>query len=246
MLEILKYYEGKIMMLSLKKVSVSYNGAAVIKDVSLKISEGITTIVGPNGAGKTTLLKTIAGLISPKQGEIEYEQKRIDKLPPHEIVKLGIVLIPEGRLLFPLMSVSENLLMGAYMISNKAELKDRLEYVFKLFPVLKERKNQLAGTLSGGEQQMLAIARGLMSNPKLLMVDEPSTGLAPKLVTRIFEVLQELKNKGISILLVEQNVYGALNLADKAYVLEEGKIVMGGPGKEVLASEHIKKAYLTL
>jgi branched-chain amino acid transport system ATP-binding protein len=233
-------------MLILKRVTVSYDGAAVIKDISFKIGEGITAIVGPNGAGKTTLLKTIAGLIRPKQGEIEYEQERIDKLPPYEIVKLGIILIPEGRLLFPSMSVLENLLMGAYIISEKTEFKNRLEYVFKLFPVLKERKNQLAGTLSGGEQQMLAIARGLMSNPKLLMVDEPSTGLAPKLVTRIFTVLQELKNKGISILLVEQNVYGALNLADQAYVLEDGKIVMEGTGKEVLANEHIKKAYLTL
>ncbi|MBS7657765.1 MAG: ABC transporter ATP-binding protein [Candidatus Bathyarchaeia archaeon] len=234
-------------MLTLKNVSVSYDGAIALKDVSLKIADkGIIAIVGPNGSGKSTLLKTIAGILRPRSGEIEFMGKRIDKLPSHEIVKLGIILVPEGRLLFPAMTVLENLLMGAYTISDRNELKSRLNYVFELFPILKERRRQLAGTLSGGEQQMLAIGRGLMSNPKLLMIDEPSTGLAPKLVSRIFNVIQELKNKGITTLLVEQNIYGALKMADQAYVIEEGRIIMGGSGREILTNEYIKRVYLTL
>ncbi|MEM3151012.1 MAG: ABC transporter ATP-binding protein [Candidatus Bathyarchaeia archaeon] len=234
-------------MLTLKNVSVSYDGAIALKDVSLKIADkGIIAIVGPNGSGKSTLLKTIAGILRPRSGEIEFMGKRIDKLPSHEIVTLGIILVPEGRLLFPAMTVLENLLMGAYTISDRNELKSRLNYVFELFPILKERRRQLAGTLSGGEQQMLAIGRGLMSNPKLLMIDEPSTGLAPKLVSRIFNVIQELKNKGITTLLVEQNIYGALKMADQAYVIEEGRIIMGGSGREILTNEYIKRVYLTL
>lgn len=234
-------------MLVLKSVSAGYGEAIVLKEVSLEVSEGeVTAVIGPNGAGKSTLLKTIAGLLRPKQGEIYFMQRRIDRMPPHEIVKLGITLIPEGRRLFPAMTVLENLLMGAYTVTGKDELKRRLEWVYGLFPVLRERSKQLAGTLSGGEQQMLAIARGLMLMPKLLMLDEPSTGLAPKLVSRIFDTLKELKKEGVSILLVEQNVYAALKLASRAYVLEEGKIVMGGPGEKILENDRIRRVYLHL
>lgn len=234
-------------MLFLKNVSAGYGETIILKEVSLKVDEGeVTAVIGPNGAGKSTLLKTIAGLLRPKQGEIYFMQKRIDRMPPHEIVKLGITLIPEGRRLFPAMTVLENLLMGAYMVTEKDELKRRLEWVYGLFPVLRERSRQLAGTLSGGEQQMLAIARGLMLMPKLLMLDEPSTGLAPKLVSCIFNTLKELKKQGVSILLVEQNVYAALRLASRAYVLEEGKIIMDGPSEKIIENDRIRRVYLHL
>ena len=232
-------------MLDVRKISVSYGEATVLWNISLEAREGeITAIIGPNGAGKSTLLKTIAGLLRPKYGEIKFMGRRIDKLSPHEIVRSGIVVVPEGKELFPAMTVLENLLMGAYTISEKVEIENALEWVFKLFPVLKERSGHLAGTLSGGEQQMVAIARGLMSKPKLLMVDEPSLGLAPKLVLRNFDVIQELNKEGVTILLVEQHVHTALKLADQAYVLEEGKIVMSGRGEEILTDGRIRRVYL--
>jgi len=232
-------------VLDVREVSVSYGHATVLWNISLQAREGeITAVVGPNGAGKSTLLKTIAGLLRPKSGEIGFMGRRIDKLPRHEIVRSGIILVPEGRMLFPAMTVLENLLMGAYTISRKVEIEDGLKWVFKLFPVLKDRSGQLAGTLSGGEQQMLAIARGLMSKPKFLMVDEPSLGLAPKLVSRNFDVIQELNKEGVTILLVEQHVLAALKLADQAYMLEEGKVVMSGKGKQILIDERIRSVYL--
>lgn len=232
-------------MLDVRKISASYGEVTVLWDISLEAREAeITAIIGPNGAGKSTLLKTIAGLLRPKYGEITFMGRRIDKLSPHEILRSGITLVPEGKELFPAMTVIENLLMGAYTISEKAEIEEGLKRVFKLFPVLKDRSGQLAGTLSGGEQQMLAIARGLMSKPKLLMVDESSLGLAPKLALRNFDVIQELNKERVAILLVEQYVHAALKLADQAYVLEEGKIVMSGKGEELLNDKRLKEKYL--
>jgi len=227
-----------------KNINVFYDEIQVLWSLSLKVSKGeLVTVIGPNGAGKTTLLKTISGLLIPKNGEILFLNEKINGLSPYKIVRKGIIQVPEGRRLFPYMSVIENLEMGAYTIS-ESKKKENLEFVFNLFPILKERKNQLAVTLSGGEQQMLAIARALMSSPKLLMLDEPSLGLAPKLVIKIFETINFLKENGITILLIEQNIRNALSLADKAYVLENGKIVLQGTGKEILENNYVKTAYL--
>ena len=231
-------------MLEVKNINVFYDEIQVLWSLSLKVSKGeLVTVIGPNGAGKTTLLKTISGLLIPKNGEILFLNEKINGLSPYKIVRKGIIQVPEGRRLFPYMSVIENLEMGAYTIS-ESKKKENLEFVFNLFPILKERKNQLAVTLSGGEQQMLAIARALMSSPKLLMLDEPSLGLAPKLVIKIFETINFLKENGITILLIEQNIRNALSLADKAYVLENGKIVLQGTGKEILENNYVKTAYL--
>jgi len=227
-----------------KNINVFYDEIQVLWSLSLKVSKReLVTVIGPNGAGKTTLLKTISGLLIPKNGEILFLNEKINGLSPYKIVRKGIIQVPEGRRLFPYMSVIENLEMGAYTIS-ESKKKENLEFVFNLFPILKERKNQLAVTLSGGEQQMLAIARALMSSPKLLMLDEPSLGLAPKLVIKIFETINFLKENGITILLIEQNIRNALSLADKAYVLENGKIVLQGTGKEILENNYVKTAYL--
>jgi len=227
-----------------KNINVFYDEIQVLWSLSLKVSKGeLVTVIGPNGAGKTTLLKTISGLLIPKNGEILFLNEKINGLSPYKIVRKGIIQVPEGRRLFPYMSAIENLEMGAYTIS-ESKKKENLEFVFNLFPILKERKNQLAVTLSGGEQQMLAIARALMSSPKLLMLDEPSLGLAPKLVIKIFETINFLKENGITILLIEQNIRNALSLADKAYVLENGKIVLQGTGKEILENNYVKTAYL--
>ena len=231
-------------MLEVKNINVFYDEIQVLWSLSLKVSKGeLVTVIGPNGAGKTTLLKTISGLLIPKNGEILFLNEKINGLSPYKIVRKGIIQVPEGRRLFPYMSAIENLEMGAYTIS-ESKKKENLEFVFNLFPILKERKNQLAVTLSGGEQQMLAIARALMSSPKLLMLDEPSLGLAPKLVIKIFETINFLKENGITILLIEQNIRNALSLADKAYVLENGKIVLQGTGKEILENNYVKTAYL--
>ena len=228
----------------MKNINVFYDEIQVLWSLSLKVSKReLVTVIGPNGAGKTTLLKTISGLLIPKNGEILFLNEKINGLSPYKIVRKGIIQVPEGRRLFPYMSVIENLEMGAYTIS-ESKKKENLEFVFNLFPILKERKNQLAVTLSGGEQQMLAIARALMSSPKLLMLDEPSLGLAPKLVIKIFETINFLKENGITILLIEQNIRNALSLADKAYVLENGKIVLQGTGKEILENNYVKTAYL--
>jgi len=232
-------------MLVVDGINVFYGDLQALWDVSFKAEKGsITVIVGPNGAGKTTTLKTISGLLRPKSGSISFLGERIDNVPPHHIAELGISHIPEGRHLFPNMTVLENLMTGAYTRKAWEKRNETLEWIFQLFPILKERRNQLAKTLSGGEQQMLAIGRGLMSRPKLLMLDEPSLGLAPKLVLFTFNIIKQIHEEGVTILLVEQNVRQALELADKAYVLETGRIILEGEGKELLESEYIKKAYL--
>jgi len=231
-------------MLNVNNIEVCYGPIQVLWGVSFKVEKGLTCIVGPNGAGKTTTVKTIMGLKKPIRGEIEFFGKRIDKLPPYKVADLGISLVPEGRKVFTRMTVYENLLMGAYTKRAAEKIDDSLEWVFQLFPRLKERVNQKAGTMSGGERQMLAIARALMARPKLLMMDEPSLGLAPVLVQKTFETIETLKREGVTILLVEQNVYTALSMADKAYVLEEGKIALEGTGEELLENEYVKKAYL--
>jgi branched-chain amino acid transport system ATP-binding protein len=232
-------------MLVVDGINVFYGDLQALWDVSFKAEKGsITVIVGPNGAGKTTTLKTISGLLRPRSGSISFLGERIDNAPPHRIAELGISHIPEGRRLFPNMTVLENLMTGAYTRKAWEKRNETLEWIFQLFPILKERRNQLAKTLSGGEQQMLAIGRGLMSRPKLLMLDEPSLGLAPKLVLFTFNIVKQIHEEGVTILLVEQNVRQALELADKAYVLETGRIILEGEGKELLESEYIKKAYL--
>jgi branched-chain amino acid transport system ATP-binding protein len=234
-------------VLEVNNINVFYGQIQVLWDVSLKIEEReIVALIGANGAGKTTLLNTISGEIRPVSGTITYLGKRIDNLPPHQIVELGISHIPEGRKLFTDMSVRENLEMGAY---GKQAWRDRhktMEDVFQLFPRLKERAGQLARTLSGGEQQMVAMGRGLMSRPKLCIIDEPSNGLAPLLVQEVFKIVKSLRERGITILLIEQNVRQTLETADRAYVLENGRIVMSGDCATCLASEHIRKAYLGL
>lgn len=232
-------------MLEIKELNVFYGQLQVLWDVSLTVEEGeVVSIVGPNAAGKTTLLNTISGLIRVNSGSISFVDNRIDGLSPVDIVKLGVTQVPEGRRLFSTMSVLDNLLIGAYIDEARKRKNKSLERVFELFPILKERKNQLAETLSGGEQQMLATGRALMAYPKLLMLDEPSLGLAPKLVLKMFDAVSEIRHEGITILLVEQNVYHSLELADRGYVLENGRIIATGRGKALLETEHIKKAYL--
>ncbi|MDN5331885.1 MAG: branched-chain amino acid transport system ATP-binding protein [Tepidanaerobacteraceae bacterium] len=232
-------------MLKVKNLSAGYDNVPVIFDVSFEINEGeMVSIIGSNGAGKTTILRAVSGLIKPFAGEIEFLGKRIDMLPPHEIVKLGIAHVPEGRHVFGKMTVRDNLLIGAYTLKNDDEVKKTLEEVYEIFPRLKERENQKAETLSGGEQQMLAIARGLMSKPKLLMVDEMSLGLMPIFVDKVLEILKEISRRGMTILLVEQKVQEALEVADRGYVLQTGRIVAEGSGKELLESELVKKAYM--
>jgi len=232
-------------MLRVNDINCFYEDLHVIQGVTFEVRSGETVaIVGPNGAGKSTILKTISGLITPRSGYIEFMDKRIDKVPAHDRVDLGIAQVPEGRLLFPMLTVWENLDLGAYCKHARKQKEVMLKYVYQLFPILEERKNQLAGTLSGGEQQMLAIGRALMSAPKLLMFDEPSLGLAPMLVSRVFETIAEIKRKKNTILLIEQNVREALEIADKAYLLESGRILKEGTGKELLEDKHLKKAYL--
>lgn len=234
-------------MLDVDGVNVFYGDLQALWDVSFKVKEEETVaIIGSNCAGKTTTLNTISGILRPRSGSIEFQGHRIDKLNPHRIVELGIAQIPEGRQLFPSMTVMENLEMGA-SVPEAWRNRDRTkEWVFELFPRLEERKAQMAGTLSGGEQQMLAIGRGLMSMPKLLMLDEPSLGLAPMLVLKTFEMIERIRKEGVSILIVEQNVHHALELADRGYVLETGKIAIEGESKELMDNEHVKKAYLGL
>jgi branched-chain amino acid transport system ATP-binding protein len=236
---------GRSTLLNVENISAYYGDVQAIENVSLRIEEGqIVSIVGSNGAGKSTTLNIISGVVPCSSGTIEFLGKRIENLPPHDIVAQGIVQIPEARLLFPFMTLLENLELGAFNPKARKGTDDNLETVFKLFPVLKDRKNQLAGTLSGGEQQMLAIARGLMAQPKLLMLDEPSLGLAPLLVKQVFETVKEINAQGITVLLVEQNVFHSLSIADEAYVLENGIVVLGGPGKEILENPQVREAYL--
>jgi len=232
-------------MLQVEKIDVFYGDAQALWDVSFRVNQGeIVTLVGSNGAGKSTTLKAISGLVPPSAGEIRLDGARIDRIAAHRIVEMGIAQIPEGRRLWPGLSVEENLELGAYTKAARGVRKDSLEWVFTLFPLLKERRTQLAGTLSGGEQQMLAIGRGLLSRPKLLILDEPSLGLAPLLVNEVFETIQKINGQGMTILLVEQNVNHALALSDRGYVLETGRIVLSGSGKELLADDHVKTAYL--
>ena len=234
-------------MLEVSNLNVFYGKSQALREVSLKVDEGeIVALVGANGAGKTTLLNTISGLLRPVSGHVEFLGKRIDRLAPHRIMKLGICQIPEGRKLFADMTVRENLEMGAYSSEAWKRMKETLEQVYQLFPVLKERRRQSAKKLSGGERQMVAIGRGLMSSPKLCMFDEPSYGLAPKLFSEVLDVINQLHEQGVTIFLVEQNVRQTLETASRAYVLENGQIVLEGKGKDLLQDDLVKKAYLGL
>ena len=232
-------------MLEVKDLEVYYGMIQAIRGISFEVNEGeIVSLIGANGAGKTTILQTITGLLSPKKGSVLFEGKEITKIPAHKIVSLGMAHVPEGRRVFAQLSVYQNLKMGAYTRKDKDELEKTLETVYKRFPRLEERKNQLAGTLSGGEQQMLAMGRALMSHPRIILMDEPSMGLSPILVNEIFDIIQSVSASGTTVLLVEQNAKKALSIADRAYVLETGNIVMTGDAKELMNDDSIKKAYL--
>jgi len=232
------------MMLKVEDINVYYGAIHALKGISFEVSEGeIVTLIGANGAGKSTTLKTISGLLQSKTGDIEFLGQNIQKVSPSKLIDMGIAHVPEGRRIFQQMTVTENLEMGAYSRPT-AELKDGMEDVFNRFPRLRERSKQVAGTLSGGEQQMLAIGRALMGRPKLMMMDEPSMGLAPVLVQQIFDIIKELNKSGTTILLVEQNAKMALSVADRAYVLETGRVVKEGSASGLLADESVKKAYL--
>jgi branched-chain amino acid transport system ATP-binding protein len=232
-------------MLTLENISVSYGAIRALKGVSMRVEQGeVVTLIGANGAGKTTTLRTITGLLSPTEGRLLFEGQEIGGRPTHQLVARGISMSPEGRGVFANLTVHENLQMGAYLKKNKAEIAHDLQRGFRMFPRLKERESQKAGTLSGGEQQMLAMARALMSRPRLLLLDEPSLGLAPLVVHTIFEAIDEIRGEGTTILLVEQNAHAALKHSDRAYVLETGRIVMEGPSKELAADPRIKDAYL--
>ena len=232
-------------MLEIKNLIAGYNNVPILKNLNISANSGdITVVIGPNGAGKSTLLKTISGLIKTSQGSIKFEGNEISKMPPDEIVKLGIIHVPEGRMIFNRLTVSENLLMGAFQQSSANKKKEDFNRVLQLFPILSKRLGQLGGTLSGGEQQMLAIGRGLMSSPKLLMLDEPSLGIAPIIVEQIFNLINEIKEAGVSILMVEQNASKALKTADFGYVLELGNLRTSGPSTSLLNDKDIKKYYL--
>jgi branched-chain amino acid transport system ATP-binding protein len=232
-------------MLKVNSVSVSYRKLQALRDVRIEVAEDdFVAVIGSNGAGKTTLLRAISGLTRISAGSIEFKGEKLDGLPPRRICEMGIIQIPEGRKIFPLMKVRENLLLGAYLPRPRNLIQDSLSQVYQLFPVLKERQNQLAKTLSGGEQQMLAIGRGLMSRPLLLILDEPTLGLSPKLAAEMLMSLKHLKERGITILLVSQEVIQSLQLAQRAYVLENGRVVLEGTGNDLSQNEHIRKAYL--
>jgi len=232
-------------LLELRNVTVHYEKVAAIRGISLDVSERtIVTLIGANGAGKSTVLRTISGIKRPTTGEIWFLGKRIDNLSPVEIVRMGIGHVPEGRMLFPEMSVLENLYMGAYLQKEEKEIKRSLEEVFALFPILKSRQRQMAGSLSGGEQQMLALGRGLTAKPRILLLNEPSLGLAPLTAQEIMQLLVRINQQGLAVLLVEQNAYEALKLAHRAYVLETGNIVMAGEAGKILNDEYLRKAYL--
>ena len=232
-------------MLTINDINVFYGAIHAIKGVSLEVNEGeIVTLIGANGAGKSTILRTISGLLKPKTGSIQFEGQEIAGMPAHEIVKTGISQVPEGRRIFAEMSVLENLELGAFTRKDKDGIKADMELVFERFPRLKERIGQLAGTLSGGEQQMLAMGRALMSRPRLLLLDEPSMGLAPLLIKEIFAIIQDINKTGTTVLLVEQNANMALSIAHRAYVLETGRITLSGDAKKLAASDEVRKAYL--
>jgi branched-chain amino acid transport system ATP-binding protein len=232
-------------MLEVEKVSAAYGMVQILWDVSFQVKEKeIVSIIGPNGAGKTTLVRTIVGLIQAKNGTVRFKGENIEKLPSYEIVKKGITLIPEGRDIFPRLTVEENLILGAYTVNDSETVRKTKDEVYQIFPVLKKKEKALAQTLSGGEQQMLVICRSLMSRPQLLILDEPSLGLAPIIVEKVLDTLEKINEDGVTILLVEQNIRDSLNIAKRAYVLEEGKIIIEGEGRQLLSNDHIKEVYL--
>ena len=232
-------------MLRVENIDVFYGDLQILWDVSFKVKEGeIVALVGANGSGKSTTLKTISGLLSPSNGSIVFLDQRLDQIPAHKIIEQGVAHVPEGRRLFPGMTVRENLIMGSLSSQAKAKRNETMESVFGLFPRLREREKQMAGTLSGGEQQMLAVGRGLMALPKLIMFDEPSLGLAPILVADIFRIIELIKQEGVTVLVVEQNTKHTLEICDRGYVLENGRIALSGTGQELLDNEHVKEAYL--
>ncbi len=232
-------------MLKIETLHVSYGGIRALQGVSLEVPDGkIVTLIGANGAGKSTTLRTVSGLVKADSGSITYEGQELLGMPINKILEKGIAMVPEGRRVFTNLSVVENLKIGAYLRNDKAQIEKDLEWVYELFPRLKERSWQMAGTLSGGEQQMLAVARALMSKPKVIMMDEPSLGLAPLVVKGIFDIIRQINDQGVTVLLIEQNANMALKTADYAYVLETGRITLSGTGKELLVNEDVKKAYL--
>ena len=232
-------------MLKIEKLNFAYGDMKVLWDVDLEVNQGeIVTVVGANGAGKSTTLKNISRLVAPTSGSITFQGMDLARMQPHHVVEAGLVQVPEGRRIFPEMTVLENLRMGSFVKATRADRQKNIDWVFELFPRLREREEQLGGTMSGGEQQMLAIARGLMANPKVLLLDEPSLGLSPLLVKNIFDIITGINKEGVTILLVEQNVYQSLRIAHRAYVMETGRVVLTGKGSELLDNEHVKKAFL--
>jgi len=232
-------------MLEVKNIDVSYGDLQVLWDVSFEVNEGeIVALVGANGAGKSTTLKTVSGLLRPNNGSVRFLDQRLDQIPAHRIIEHGIAQVPEGRRLFPEMSVRENLIMGSLSPQAKAKRGETMEWIFGLFPRLRERAKQLAGTLSGGEQQMCAVGRGLMALPRLIMFDEPSLGLAPILVADIFRIIERIQQEGVTVLIVEQNTKHTLEICTRGYVLENGRVVLSGTGQELLNNEHVRQAYL--
>jgi branched-chain amino acid transport system ATP-binding protein len=234
-------------MLEVENISAAYGMVQILRDVSFKVEKKeIVSIIGPNGAGKTTLVKTIMGFLKPQTGSIKFNGENIDKTATSEIVKKGLTMTPEGREIFPHMTVEQNLQLGAYAIKDKAKIKETKEKVYEIFPVLKKKEKALAQTLSGGEQQMLVICRSLMSNPEMLILDEPSLGLAPIIVEKVLDTVRTINDEGVTVLLVEQNIHDSLSIADRGYVLEEGSIVLEGKSRELLSNSHIKEVYLGL
>jgi branched-chain amino acid transport system ATP-binding protein len=234
-------------VLEIQNLAAAYDMVQILYDVSFKVEEKeIVSIIGPNGAGKTTLAKTITGFMHPKNGTITFKGENISKLPTYDIVKKGLTMIPEGREIFPRMTVDQNLLLGAYTIKEKEKIQETREKVLQIFPVLKKKEKSLAQTLSGGEQQMLVICRSLMSNPQMLILDEPSLGLAPIIVEKVLDTIRTINDEGVTVLLVEQNIRDSLNVANRGYVLEEGRIILEGKSRELLSNSHIKEVYLGL
>jgi branched-chain amino acid transport system ATP-binding protein len=234
-------------MLEIENLSSAYGMVQILYDVNFNVKQGeIVSIIGPNGAGKTTLVKTIMGFLQPKQGTVKFKGENIEKLPTYDIVKKGLTMIPEGREIFPRMTVEENLQLGAFTLNDKAKIQEIKESVFEIFPVLKKKEKVMAQTLSGGEQQMLVICRSLMSKPQLLILDEPSLGLAPIIVEKVLDTVRTINEEGVTVLLVEQNIHDSLNVAHRGYVLEEGKIILEGKSRELLSNSHIKEVYLGL
>jgi branched-chain amino acid transport system ATP-binding protein len=234
-------------MLEVENISAAYGMVQILRNVSFKVEKKeIVSIIGPNGAGKTTLVKTIMGFLKPQTGSIKFNGENIEKTATSEIVKKGLTMTPEGREIFPHMTVEQNLQLGAYAIKDKAKIKETKEKVYEIFPVLKKKEKALAQTLSGGEQQMLVICRSLMSNPEMLILDEPSLGLAPIIVEKVLDTVRTINDEGVTVLLVEQNIHDSLSIADRGYVLEEGSIVLEGKSRELLSNSHIKEVYLGL